>query len=191
MPNQPGDRRPALTLNDLVVLAVVAEEPVHGFALSRELAPGSDLGRIITLRRPQVYRAIDRLAAAGLIEPLAVEPGDAGPQRTVFAIAGPGRQPLEDWLARPVEHVRHLRVEFLVKLRLLERLGRSPRELLAAQRAALGPTLDRLVATSSADDDVVDRWRATTALAAARFLGHEPVPAPPPSPRTASGRGRP
>lgn len=165
---------PPLTLNDLVVLAVVEEEPAHGFALSRLLAPGSDLGRIVTLRRPQIYRAIDRLADAGLIEPVAVEPGDAGPKRTIFTITSPGRGALEAWLQRPVAHVRDLRVEFLVKLRLIERAGRRPDALLAAQRRALGPTLDLLIAGGSADGDVVDRWRATSAEAAARFLGHQP-----------------
>jgi len=206
MQGRSGDPHPSLTLNDLVVLAVVEEEPAHGFALSRLLAPGSDLGRIVTLRRPQVYRAIDRLADGGLIEPVAVEPGDAGPKRTIFTITTSGRHALAAWLDRPVEHVRDLRVELLIKLRLLERAGRSADALLAAQRRTLGPTLDRLIAGESGSGvpgagdrgadgqevgdprvpDVVDRWRATTAEAAARFLGHErssdpasePVPAP-------------
>ncbi len=164
----------------LVVLAVVEEEPAHGFALSRLLAPDSDLGRIVTLRRPQVYRAIDRLADGGLIEPVAVEPGDAGPKRTIFTITDLGRGALTAWLDRPVEHVRDLRVELLIKLRLLERAGRSPEALLAAQRRTLGPTLDRLIAGDPGGGDVVDRWRATTAEAAARFLGHVPSPDPTP-----------
>ncbi len=186
MPGRSGETHPSLTLNDLVVLAVVEEEPAHGFALSRLLAPGSDLGRVVTLRRPQIYRAIDRLADGGLIEPVAVEPGDAGPKRTIFTITTIGRNALIDWLDRPVEHVRDLRVELLIKLRLLERAGRSSDALLAAQRRTLGPTLDRLIAGAPEAGDVVDRWRATTAEAAARFLGHEPSPDPEP-PTSAGG----
>lgn len=158
-----------LTLNDRVVLAVLAEEPSHGFAASRLLAPGSDLGRIVTLRKPQVYRSIDRLAAAELIEPQAVEPGDAGPTRTVYRVTAAGWRALEAWLAEPVGHVRDLRVEFLVKLRLLERLGRSPAALVAAQRRTLAPTLDLLAVGRRGD--VVDRWRAHNAEAVDRFLG--------------------
>ncbi len=180
MPGRSGAKDASLTLNDLVVLAVVEEEPAHGFALSRLLAPDSDLGRIVTLRRPQIYRAIDRLADGGLIEPVAVEPGDAGPKRTIFTITDLGRGALTAWLDRPVEHVRDLRVELLIKLRLLERAGRSPEALLAAQRRTLGPTLDRLIAGDPGGGDVVDRWRATTAEAAARFLGHVPSPDPTP-----------
>lgn len=187
MANQPDGIHPTLTLNDLVVLAVIGEEPAHGFALSRLLAPESDLGRIVTLRRAQVYRAIDRLADAGLVEPLAVEPGDAGPVRTVVAITGAGRSARSDWLDRPVEHVRDLRVEFLIKLRLLERLGQDPTDLLVAQRQTLGPTLDRLVMAGGADGDVVDRWRAANAVAAARFLGYE-LPAGAASVEPAPGR---
>jgi PadR family transcriptional regulator AphA len=163
-----GDQRGSLTLNDLVVLAVLREEPAHGFALSRLLAPDSDLGRILTIRRPQVYRAIDRLASAGLIEPRAVEPGDAGPTRTVYGVTESGTAPLDDWLTTPVDHVRDLRVEFLVKLRLLERRGRDPANLVEAQHRALGPTLERLV--TGRRGDVVERWRAHNAEAVSRFL---------------------
>lgn len=170
MADQPARSRPSSPLNDLVVLAVLGEEPAHGFALSRLLAPDSDLGRIVTLRRAQVYRSIDRLLAAALVRPLAVEPGDAGPQRTVLAPSDEGRAVLDRWLEEPVAHVRHLRVEFLIKLRLLERLGRDPSDLVRAQRRALAPTLDQLLAPGSDDDDVVDRWRAHNAAAADRFL---------------------
>ncbi|MEL6985199.1 MAG: PadR family transcriptional regulator [Actinomycetota bacterium] len=179
MTDQPDGTHPLLTLNDLVVLAVIGEEPAHGFALSRLLAPESDLGRILTLRRAQVYRAIDRLAEADLVEPLAVEPGDGGPVRTVLTITPAGRRALADWLDRPVDHVRDLRVEFLIKLRLRERLGRNPTELLAVQRQALGPTLDRLATAGGPGADVVDRWRAANATAAARFLGYELDAEPP------------
>jgi PadR family transcriptional regulator AphA len=140
--------------------------------VARELAPSSDLGRILTMRRPQVYRAIDRLAALGLIEPVGTEPGDAGPRRTVYRVTATGIEPLETWLATPVDHVRDLRVEFLVKLRLLERLGRSPAALVEAQRRTLGPTLDRLTSGGEGEPggDVVDRWRADNARAVRRFL---------------------
>ena len=168
MGHQTKGDQPALTLNDRVVLAVLGEEPAHGFAVARDLDAGSDLGRILTMRRSQVYRAIDRLASLGMIEPVTTEPGDAGPKRTVYRITESGAAPLEAWLNAPVDHVRELRVEFLVKLRLLERTGRSPSLLVESQRRTLGPTLDRL--TSADGGDVVERWRAANARAVRRFL---------------------
>lgn len=173
-PDPTPDQAPT-SFNDVVVLAVLDEGPAHGFALSRQFDAGSDLGRIVTLARPQVYRSLDRLAIAGLIEAITVEPGDGAPQRTVFASTEGGAAAVAAWLAEPVAHVRDLRVPFLAKLRLLERRGASPTELLTAQRAALGPTLDQLIAAGDVGDtgqpvDVVDRWRAHNAEAVARFL---------------------
>lgn len=172
MGQQPGtigsSSRSARSLNQWVTLALLVEQPAHGFALAKALAPGSDLGRIVTVRRPLVYRALDRLVADGLAAPQQTEPGDAGPNRTVMAPTAQGVTAANRWLITPVHHVRQLRVEFLVKLRLLERRGRSNRRLVAAQRAALDETLTGLVAQAA--PDVVGRWRAHNASAAAMFL---------------------
>lgn len=159
------------SLNEWVVLALLVEQPSHGFAIARALTPDSDLGRILTVRRPLVYRALDRLVGAALVEPVQVEPGDAGPNRTVYRSTARGRAAVDRWLATPVDHVRELRVGFLVKLRLLERRGRSRRALVTAQRAALDDTLRHLAARAEdGGGDVVDRWRAANARAVGSFL---------------------
>ncbi len=163
----PGTR----SLNRWVVLALLVEEPAHGFALARALDADGDLGRILTVRRPAVYRAIDQLVDDGLIEPIQTEPGDAGPDRTVYRPTAVGRSDLDGWLASPVAHVRELRVGFLLKLRLLERRGRSSRRLITAQRRALDETIERLIDRPTGPDaDVVDRWRSHNAAAVARFF---------------------
>lgn len=99
-----------LSLTEWVVLALLAEAPCHGFAVSKELRPGTDLGRILTVHRPLVYRALDRLVSAGLAEPHHTEPGDAGPNRTLHRVTGRGAVGVGDWLDRPVGHVRDLRI---------------------------------------------------------------------------------
>ena len=161
-----------LSLTEWVVLALVSESPTHGFAIAKELQADSDLGRILTVHRPLVYRASTRLRDAGLIESTATEPGDAGPNRTVLRATRRGRSQLKRWLATPVEHVRELRIEFLIKLRLTERLERDPAILVEAQRDALAATLKSLAAGKdhAADADVVDRWRQHNAAAAQAFL---------------------
>jgi len=159
----PTDR----SVTEWVLLALLAEAPGHGFALAKALQPESDLGRILTVRRPLVYRALDRLAAAALVDPLQTEPGDAGPTRTVFQPTARGLAELQRWLAEPVIHVRDLRLTFLVKLRLLERREQNSQFLIATQRAALDHKIERLI---SADGDVVDLWRAHNARAARDFL---------------------
>ncbi len=151
------------------MLALVAEAPTHGFAISRELRVDSDLGRILTVHRPLVYRAIDRLQEGGLVEHVTTEPGDAGPNRTVIRATRKGKARLKRWFVAPVDHVRDLRIEFLVKLRLTERVGRDATALVAAQRAELADTLTRL-AKGGVDHDVVDQWRQHNAAAASDFL---------------------
>lgn len=160
---------PDLSLNEWVVLALLAEHPSHGFALARDLEAGSDLGRVLTVRRPLVYRALDRLVAVGLAVPHHTEPGAAGPNRTVHVATSEGRRAVQRWLDRPVDHVRDLRIEFLVKLRLQARAGRDPVELVAEQRHALAETLDGLLALDAGADEV-DLWRHHNAAAVAAFL---------------------
>jgi PadR family transcriptional regulator AphA len=168
--DQPSDPLPELSLTEWTVLAVLAEAPTHGFGIAKELRAGADLGRIITVHRPLVYRALDRLAAAGLAESYTTEPGDAGPNRTVHRATGRGCDAVEHWLDRPVAHIRELRIEFLAKLRLNQRRSRDAAHLVAAQRAALAETFDQLTGDEPAD--VVDLWRRSNATAARQFLDH-------------------
>ena len=84
-------RRTSLTLGEHGVLAMLAEEPRHGWAIVRALAPDGALGRIWTLSRPLTYRAMDNLAARGLVRATGTEPGD-GPRRTILTATASGRR---------------------------------------------------------------------------------------------------
>jgi PadR family transcriptional regulator AphA len=167
------DRRPEPSLHDWAVLGVLAAGPTHGFAVSKALAAGGDLGRVWTVTRPQVYRSIDRLVDLGLLEAGEREPGDAGPQRTILALTPTGRARLRRWAAQPVAHLRDVRSELLLKLLLGERLGVDRGALVAAQREAFAPAVAALAdaaASATGDDAVVAAWRHESALAVARFL---------------------
>lgn len=159
---------PRLSLTEYAVLGLLSEGPNHGFAVARELAPDASIGRVLTVRRSLAYRAIDRLVAEGLARPTRVEAGDAGPQRRVHRATPAGRRALDAWLGRPVPHLRDLRLEFRLKLVLLERRGTSPMELIRAQREALGPALasSRRSARRAVDDVDLWRWHSTAAIAA-------------------------
>jgi DNA-binding PadR family transcriptional regulator len=158
-----------LLLGEWACLGALAEEPSHGFALAKRLAPDGDLGRIWSLSRPLTYRSVDRLVADGLVSAVRTEPGRAGGERTVMAPTPTGRRRLRAWLGRPVSHVRDLRSELLLKLDLCDRLGVDPSALLAAQRELVADVVAGL--RSSADrHDAVRRWRIESATAAIRFL---------------------
>ncbi|MCU1467308.1 MAG: PadR family transcriptional regulator, partial [Actinomycetia bacterium] len=72
----------------------------------------------------------------------------------------------------PVEHVRDIRTELLVKLALLERSERPARLLVERQIEHLAPVV-RAVSTQpdgAGFDLVLGRWRREQALAVDRFL---------------------
>jgi PadR family transcriptional regulator AphA len=163
---------PVLSLPEWTVLTVLSQHPAHGFAVAQLTAPQAELGRVWRIPRPIVYRAIGRLAEAGLITPQCVEPG-LGPQRTVYAATPTGRRAAQDWLNTPVEHVRDIRSHLLLKLALLDRAGADPSDLLRRQRAILEPIAGAIEAGPSPGqgfDATLLAWRRATAAAALDFL---------------------
>ncbi|MGH9199515.1 MAG: PadR family transcriptional regulator, partial [Acidimicrobiia bacterium] len=150
------------------VLGLLGGGPAHGFALARELGTAAPLGRIITVRRPLVYRALDRLEAVGWCAPVQTEPGKAGPDRTVYRITPKGRRGLKRWLSQPVAHVRDLRIEFLLKVGLNRRDGEEIDDLVSRQQEVLEKTLAAL--TRGRVRDEVDLWRRHNARAVRAFL---------------------
>ena len=166
-------RLPDLSLTEWAVLALTAEQPTHGFAIARELAPDADLGRIWTVPRPLVYRALATLERHNLVEPLGEEAGDRGPTRTRIRATRAGKTAVDRWLNLPVAHVRELRTRLLLQLRLLDRKGLDPNPLAAAQLAQLTPILASLreqAAATSGFDRLLASWRYESAQAAARVL---------------------
>ncbi len=171
-----------MALSEWTVLVLLSQRPAHGFAVSQLTAEHGELGRIWRVPRPVVYRSLGRLVEAGLITPVSVEAGQ-GPQRTIYTVTEKGRQEAERWLGTPVEHVRDIRSQLLIKLALLHRADRDPGELIRRQRAALEPialaTRDRATqdltgreAGGGPDgfDAILLAWRRATAAAALGFL---------------------
>ena len=173
---QPSASRPTplpeMSLPEWLVLAILSRQPAHGFAVAQLTASGGDLGRVWQVPKAVVYRAIGRLLDAGLIVPEGTEPG-LGPQRTVYAATDGGRAAAQRWLHEPVEHVREIRSELLLKLALLDRAGDDPADLLAAQRAVLEPLVGAIEsrrAVSQGFDATLLAWRRANAVAALEFI---------------------
>ena len=161
-----------LLLGEWACLGVLAAAPTHGFAVAQRLRHEGDLGRVWSLSRALTYRALDQLTARGLVEPVGTEVGVAGGQRTVLTATAHGRKRLEEWLSRPVLHLRDLRSELLLKLVLTELRGKDPTPLLGRQHDVvthLAATFDDQVAVAPATD-VVLLWRAESARAAVNFI---------------------
>ncbi len=172
-----------LSLNDLVVLCLFVERPQHGFAVARELRPEASIGQVWTVHRPLVYRAIDHLVAAELIEPARREPGEQGPSRIVYRATRRGRDRARHWLTRPVAHPRDARAELLVKFMLLARADRPLAPLARAQLDRFQPMLeglDALAARNEGPARLVAWWRVESLRAITsvlrRIADEEPTP---------------
>jgi PadR family transcriptional regulator AphA len=166
--------RAELSPGEWAVLALCDEEPSHGFALARVLDPGGAVGRVWSVPRPLVYRALRRLQKLGLIEELGTRPSASGPPKTVFCATQEARARVDSWLEEPVEHVRDARYLLLLKLLFLDRRRRDPGPLVRAQASAYGEIEQRLSERSQGAADDFDRvilsWRLESARAALRFL---------------------
>ncbi|MBV9898454.1 MAG: PadR family transcriptional regulator [Chloroflexi bacterium] len=162
-----------LTLAEWAVLGVLGKKHSHGFALVKALAPRGQFGRIWSVPTPVVYRAINNLRAAGLIETVGAQPSDAGPTRTLLGLTADGKRQLDRWLATPVAHMREVRSELLLKLAVLAHLNRKPDRLVAAQLRRFGPVLAALEAGAAAEagfDATLAEWRVESARSTIRFL---------------------
>jgi PadR family transcriptional regulator AphA len=162
-----------LGAGEWAVLALVAERPTHGFAVARQLGPEGEIGRVWSLSRPLVYRALDTLADAALVERGAVEPSERGPRRTPIRATAAGRRRVRTWLSEPVEHVREVRSLLMLKLLFVERSGFDPEPLLTAQRALLEPVIGALegrVEDESGFERTLAGWRLESTRAVLRFI---------------------
>jgi PadR family transcriptional regulator AphA len=187
-----------LTPSEYAVLALVAEKPIHGWALAVKLAKGGEIGSIWSLGRPLVYHSLERLEQDKLIKPVGLERGDRGPHRVVYGATPKGRAALRSWLVRPVEHVRDIRSLFLLKVVLSQRVGIDVEPLLVAQRAVLVPfvtwleaQLDDVDPVGSPGEATMLYFRLETARTIVRFIdGMLDDPAKRAARKSAAGRGR-
>ncbi len=148
-------------------LVLVSQGVGHGYDVARHFAPDGFLGGVLTLSRPVVYRAIKHLEASGLIESSEAL-GVRGQLKWTLACTASGRNAARAWLESPVDHLRDMRSEFLVKFLLLQRAGGDTVGFVRSQRVALERRTSDLIASTGRD--AITLWRREQARAAVRFL---------------------
>ena len=158
---------PELSLGEWATLTLLRERPTHGWAIVKLLAPSGEVGSVWSLSRPLVYRAMERLEAMELAAPIGVQ--QLGARSRVLLTTTPlGQRFVDRWLSAPVDHVRDVRTELLLKLVLRQRRDLDLAPLVRAQQRRLGAMLRRL--EHPGNDDVVSLWRAESAASVRRFL---------------------
>jgi DNA-binding PadR family transcriptional regulator len=160
-------------LGECASLGILYTGPTHGFAIAARLKPTGDVGRVWSLSRPLTYRALEQLAARGFVHAIGEEPGIAGGNRTILAATRSGRAHLRKWLNTPVQHLRDLRSELLLKLVIADICGIDITAMLQRQRdhiEQLADVLREQTKNDSGHPDVVALWRSESSQAALRFL---------------------
>lgn len=126
-----------LTLADLVVLSLLAERPMHGYQLNRELEY-RDAREWAGVSRPQIYYSLKKLASLRLLsESVGDETGDEsgrGPDRRVFRPTVRGRRALAKALARSEWARQRTIPPFLTWLALSSHAEAGARPALIAER---------------------------------------------------------
>src|SRR3954469_11544537 len=135
------------------VLALLAEEPAHGYEIKRGLE--ERFGTVVApLNAGQVYTTLQRLERDELVADDAVAQSGR-PDKRVYRLTDAGRRALEDWLGTASAPTR-LRDDFFMKLVFARTMGiADPAELIARQRAAYLRSLGELerVLTGGAEDE--------------------------------------
>jgi DNA-binding PadR family transcriptional regulator len=166
-----GQRR--LSLAEGLVLCIVSEGPTYGLILARLLAPDGSLGQIWSVPKAMVYYTLQQLELLGLIRMTGEQRTGPGRARSFCEITPAGRAAAEAWLRVPVDHVRDVRSELMVKLALHDRTGADSRPLVRAQLARLAPAaaaLDDRLRTATGFERTMVLWRHEAMTAAMRFL---------------------
>jgi DNA-binding PadR family transcriptional regulator len=93
--------RPAgVTLADLVVLSMLAEQPMHGYELWAELER-RQVDKWASITKAQVYYSLRKLEAGRYIMPARDDDDALGPERRVYKPREEGRRLLSNELAEP------------------------------------------------------------------------------------------
>jgi DNA-binding PadR family transcriptional regulator len=158
MTNSGSGRRPVVrpTPLTLMVLVLLAEAPMHPYEMQRVMqARGKD--NVVRVQRGSLYPAVERLAAAGLIEPAETERAGRRPERTVYRITEDGRETAESWLSTMIRTVRNEFPEFPAALSFLPLLSdQDVRAELTVRLVSLGKGI---AAIRSVTEDLNDRFR--------------------------------
>jgi tRNA-Thr(GGU) m(6)t(6)A37 methyltransferase TsaA len=161
------------SLTEWAALGVLVEKPAHGWAIAQELGPSGSIGRVFSCSRALVYRALAQLREAGLAEARGTAASGAGPARTTLGPTRRGRAAFLRWREEPVEHVRDVRSELMLKLLFHERAGLDPAPLLTRQAALLARTeraLDAQLRAAGEFERTLALWRLSATRGALAFV---------------------
>jgi DNA-binding PadR family transcriptional regulator len=149
------ENRNKLTTADLVLLSLLAEQPMHGYQANAELER-REVRDWAGISRPQVYYSLEKLARLGMVRSATTKKPAEGPERAIFAITTGGKTALGDALEGEDWTVQRERPAFLtwmalswqarrgVFARQLDRRAEFLKRELQHERATFASVLDEV-----------------------------------------------
>ena len=119
---------------EYALLGALMSGPKHGYDIIQFLEAG--LGPTWRVSTSQLYALLKKLDSEGLVES-AVQTQNTRPSKRVFSIMPAGKHYFLEWLNRPTDHVRDLRIEFLAKLYFFHALGHPGGDALVKNQIGL------------------------------------------------------
>ncbi|MFQ3648169.1 MAG: PadR family transcriptional regulator [Anaerolineae bacterium] len=143
---------------DETLLGLLAAQPMHGYQLLEAFQDPHQLGRVWKLSTSQLYSVLKRLERSGDISG-AEQPSEIGPPRIAYTLTAQGRARVQAWLDEPSPSasIRRVRVEFLSRLWIAQRLRLPTAPIIARQRAACQTEFDRLQQERAAPHALMER----------------------------------
>ena len=101
-----------------MVLGLLAERPMHPYEMQR-IYHWRGKGEVVNVQRGSLYPVVERLVAAGLVEPVETAREGRRPERTVYRLTPEGRETAHDWLLDMLSTPRNEYPEFPAALAFL------------------------------------------------------------------------
>lgn len=145
----------ALTTADLVLLSLLAEQPMHGYQANAELER-REVRDWAGISRPQVYYSLEKLARLRMLRTATSHKPAEGPKRAIFALTAKGKSSLADALERESWATQREKPPFLAWMALswqarkgvfakqLQRRGDFLKRELKRERATLASVLEEV-----------------------------------------------
>jgi len=142
-----------------ILLAILDQKPMHGYELYQELGEIKGISLIWNIKQALLYAILDKLEETGLLSSQVVQ-DETHPRRKYFYMTEMGRNALLTWRKTPVRRARDIRQEFLAKLIVARRYGKSDAlEIVRLQEQSCQTWLDELqTKVSPADQGHPDEW---------------------------------
>ncbi|MEO9256536.1 MAG: PadR family transcriptional regulator [Tepidiformaceae bacterium] len=120
------------SVGEFAVLGILAQRSMHGYEMAH-CFEHEDLCEVYPIEQSMLYTHVRKLEERGLISGAEERVGQRPPRKT-YSLSETGTESLRNWLGEPVERMRQVRVEFLMKLYFLRAIDpAAERHLLRRQ----------------------------------------------------------